>query len=695
MSDDDMSDKDMEVENVEEGANVRVVQSSMHASIMQNSLFKVVENKKESENNSGDEDNKEEENKEVPAIEPKIDSPKELVIQTEEVKPEEDKNPKEEIKIEKNESDEKKAEDEKSLGKTQSKAVKSVISAHLQEIFNEKTKKPKSAKLDVEKRFYEYKDKVTKKIEALKEEQKAKEAEICSFKPKTTIKNSEDRKFSHFLHHMETVDKLKKENLDKRVTEKEEAENPDKKSFKPTLSKGTLKIIGKNKSVGDLHEKLYKESTELKKKKEENSQKILDNFCPFKPVVSKKSSDLAREGKISQRLFEEATSLKNAKEKAKSETISDKKPEKLISDHSQSIVREKFLKEVSQFIPAKEGDSEQGLEFKDFLTLLEKLHFIHANADYNKYTEERELSNKAWTSIGGAEDSKLLISAINGLLLSIMNLSKSIPQSKAKPSQEYKILYENRKNKTEEKQPMPVVKSYTFKPSLNSVTEEMAKIIKSKRSAEFNETRPEKVLEMIEKSAKEKLEKRRNNEQSELPTDCTFKPKTKRGPRMDGEVFTENASLASDYLKLSSERKEHRTELLYNFSKLEQERKERLARTVEDIDIEQNMAECTFTPCLEKGRKKWEIPEPKMSTGDFDVSQSNKPLRTYNDSKQRNDWKKSIVNSEKVHENQMDEEEAIKNQRIESARKLMKMDTLRSYCPDDHDTNQEILAINE
>ena len=46
MSDkDSMSGSDMELDDITEGAEIRVVQSSIHASILQQSLFKVIENK--------------------------------------------------------------------------------------------------------------------------------------------------------------------------------------------------------------------------------------------------------------------------------------------------------------------------------------------------------------------------------------------------------------------------------------------------------------------------------------------------------------------------------------------------------------------------------------------------------------------------------------------------------------------------
>lgn len=680
---DSMSGSDMEVENVEEGANIRVVQSSMHASVIQNSVHNA-DAKKEKEKEKDSEEHKQEEIKE-----PEKGKSEEVVNEPKEESKFEDNPPESPIKspiedpiespiekpiekpIELAKSSPKVITDSKTPPKEpkfKSPLLKKTTFSHLEEIFTEK-KTAKSSNLNVEKRFYEYKEKVNKKIELLKEEQKNKELEICSFQPKTTLKKVEDRTFSHFLHHMQTTEKQKKDNLDKKKIEKEEAENPNKNSFKATLSKGTLKIAGKNRSVGDLHDKLYKESAELKKKKESDSQAILNKICSFRPIVSQKSSELKREGKVSQRLFEEANNKKKAanERKAEFDEMIDKKPEKLISDESQNIIREKFLKEISMFI------SEEELEFKDFVVLLEKIHFLHSDLQYAKYEEERQLSEKAWTSIGGTPDSKLPIDPIRSLLLSIMSLNK---ESQKKVQSDYKTFYENRKNKPKNNKKSSNIAKPTFKPSLNSVTEEIAKAIKAKRSSEFNETKPEKVLEMIEKAANLKLEELRKKKQNEMPSECTFQPTTKRGPRFPEESYTEIGSLASNYIKLSAEKREHRADLLYNFSKIEQEKKEKQARTIEDIEIEQNMSECTFTPCLDKKRKIWQTSESnsltwkrnqgKISSGRFE-----------------NDLKKLNI----YQGNNLDE---VINKEPEVVRRLMKMDTLRSYCAN-LEEDQEII----
>ena len=160
-----------------------------------------------------------------------------------------------------------------------------------------------------------------------------------------------------------------------------------------------------------------------------------------------------------------------------------------------------------------------------------------------------------------------------------------------------------------------------------------------------------------------------------MPNECTFKPKTKRGPKPTDELFSETASLASDYLKLISDKTQHRTEALYNFYKLEQEKKEKNMRTVDDIDIEKNMSECTFTPCLEKRRE-------YKNSSNLDQKNSlkiEKPQNSKNFNKNRNnnDPKEKKIVSEHFDTSQ--------SYITDSMRELFRLDTLKSYKQDPED----------
>ena len=67
----------------------------------------------------------------------------------------------------------------------------------------------------------------------------------------------------------------------------------------------------------------------------------------------------------------------------------------MISDNSENIIREKFLKEITETFPVHESEGEKMIEYKDFLHTLEKIRFINSKLEYPKYNEERDIGQKA------------------------------------------------------------------------------------------------------------------------------------------------------------------------------------------------------------------------------------------------------------------------------------------------------------
>lgn len=87
---------------------------------------------------------------------------------------------------------------------------------------------------------------------------------------------------------------------------------------------------------------------------------------------------------------------------------------------------------------------------------------------------------------------------------------------------------------------------------------------------------------------------------------CTFKPQINK--KMVKSSSQGNSKIVDQYKKLSSEKT--RFEALYSLAKLERSEKERVAKSKEELDIELNMKECTFTPKFET-HKNQEIEEVK------------------------------------------------------------------------------------
>ena len=112
----------------------------------------------------------------------------------------------------------------------------------------------------------------------------------------------------------------------------------------------------------------------------------------------------------------------------------------------------------------------------------------------------------------------------------------------------------------------------------------------------YSTARPEKVLLMIDKEAKKKIDEKRKKVENDEVNKCSFCPKVRRGPKFEDGILTDSQSLVNDYFRILEDSEHHRCDVLFSFSKVEQEKKEKMMRSVEEADIERNMSECTFTP---------------------------------------------------------------------------------------------------
>ncbi|OMJ82928.1 hypothetical protein SteCoe_16261 [Stentor coeruleus] len=598
MSDNDsssLSGSDMETDDVTEGANIRVVQSSMHASIMQNSLFKVVENKKESEKDSESEDEKVQE----PSI---VNDNTEFKEETKSIEPEksesieihEDK-PQPSEPIEKNEPN-KVIEIIEKIPEKSPPPKEKKYSKTVQAILAE-PKPKKIIKIDVEKRFYDYQSRVNKKVTEMQEEKMSKELEGCTFAPKINRK-TEKRDFDQFIKHIENYSKAKTEKLERIKKDKLESELPTKGSFKPTLSEKTIKLTKKNKSPEPIHERLYKESEVLKKKHEELSKLILEQHCSFKPKLNEQSENLKREGLTTQRLYEKS------KEKPKEyEFFYNMNKEKHVNEVSESMIVDKFNKEVEEAFPNKAEEEAPMLNYVEFVEIIRKLGFLKQDNNGKGSEKDQKLCEKAFKSLGEGECVSVSIEKAKNFIYAIVNLDPNPSRLSKKQHLEYFDFYKTRQNipKTKKTRAQTPV-GFLFRPVLDENSEKIAAGVMQKRTFNLGNAKIENILLHEYKKAIEKLEnmkKDREQEQLDCP-ECTFHPKTYRGPKILNEEFKDNFSLISDYMKLCGEKSGTRNEMLYWFSKVENEKKERLTRTVDDMEYEKNMGECSFNPSLDK-----------------------------------------------------------------------------------------------
>ena len=604
MSDKESSSSDMECDDVTEGATVRVVQSSMHASIQQNSLFRVAENKKESDEEDQAKDppiaepikpEQEEEKKEEPVIPPPADPLPEAPKAEEKIEVPHQEPPAAptEVKVE--------TKPQESPEKPEPKAPKQYSKAVMKILSDPKPKK--FEKFDVEKRFYTYQEKINKKIQDLQEAKDKEVLEVCTFTP-AIKKKSEKRAFDQFLRHVNNFEKNKKDKIQRSRQEQEDL-IPNESSFKPTLSERTIKLTKSLKPKTSIHKRLYKEFAVLKTKQEQLAKDVLAESCTFRPKVE--STGAKREGDTRIRLYELSKEKKNNGD----EVVA--KP-KLIDASSENIIQEKYLKKIDEVLPlslsrdsmkSPDGSQKPSEESKtdiiklsqvEFINLLVKLKFVHEQADPTSYTSEYELASKAWTWLGGDKGSTIDLEKIKSFILDILTLNHSIKSHKIHV--EFLKFYHNH----QEPSPRGDSSQFTpsFKPEIDHKSQKLAAIVNETRASNMGNKKIEHVLYNLHQEKLKKLEQRRKTLEMIISPECTFQPQTIRGPKINEEEFKDSASLSSDYLRMLAENKMTRNEVLYNFNKVKVERKEKIQRTSEDWEFERNMGECSFVPDLDK-----------------------------------------------------------------------------------------------
>mmetsp|Transcript_12550 Transcript_12550/g.12620 ORF Transcript_12550/g.12620 Transcript_12550/m.12620 type:complete len:322 (-) Transcript_12550:25-990(-) len=166
------------------------------------------------------------------------------------------------------------------------------------------------------------------------------------------------------------------------------------------------------------------------------------------------------------------------------------------------------------------------------------------------------------------------------------------------------MFYENRTNQTHHSNINPTYKNkveYSFRPQINKDSSKMADGVKLRRTESLGSKKCHEDLLISEKQKiDEKINKLKKVYEQENRKECTFKPSINKKPVYKMAEKNPKDTLAEEYKKISEDPSVHRSVALYNLSEVERKRKEKLARTAEELEIEKAQAECTFTPNLEK-----------------------------------------------------------------------------------------------
>lgn len=497
---------------------------------------------------------------------------------------------------------------------------------------------PKGRKVNVEERFYQYKDKVNQKVKQLRSEYEKKELETCTFKPSVNP-NQYKRTVDEFISSMEEYNKAKAEKIKnlKEMYEKEKGEN--KAPYKPSICKRSEELLNKKKveRSGPIHENLYKGYKKAFNKQLDGVTKdeshslnasISDNeSLNFVPKVNKRSKQIKRSESIDKILYEDALRRRN-----KSVDMTDSRI-KLISDRSEKVLVKKFKEEFNETWKSLDPDGSNKLNYTKLSEILKQLAFIKKDS-----SQERMLLLKMWKIVGGEEKNYITKEDLYTFLQAILSFpttSRPLDESMNSVSSQYgtfqdgafyvndtqgkkihrtfELWYENRlsvTNKSYLNRSFKHNEDFSFHPQLNKSSSKLASDYRKKRSDSAGPHN--QYIEYLINEKKKTLEKneklKREKEEQEYES-CTFRPKTTSIPSTSraGSTTRSNKreSLSEEYLKTVSDpsAKIHRTDVLYQFSKVAQDKKTKRIRNPEDVEIEKNKDECTFAPDIKASSK--------------------------------------------------------------------------------------------
>ncbi|CAG9311928.1 unnamed protein product [Blepharisma stoltei] len=462
------------------------------------------------------------------------------------------------------------------------------------------TQKPKGKPIDVE-RLYRFQAKTQAKIKELAGAQVKKDMEQCTFKP--NIKTSrEKRTAEEFINDMERMEKTRQNAIENLRNENLKAYGRGGLKPKPTICKKSKIMVkqhqnGKNKVP--VHEKLWKDHT--KKDREQllsPIKSVKEDRRSFTPSINQKSLRLERSESIDNRLYNDALRRKRAaSESPVTESVF---RGRLITENSEKVLAKKF--EIDFSSKLKELNIEDAINYTKFVTLLKAMSFIIGTDN----DEERNTIIEIWKLLKPIENYVSIENVLN-IFKGIMNYPLSEGNEELLVfdrdflHKTFFSLSENRTNAVSFSNKNPrfkdKIKQYSFRPSLNKTSSLLAGRSRNNRSFLSGQKSNVDFLVTEQQVLQEKWEEMKKLKEKEDAKKYTFKPTINKKKPAAPSTPKNKDMLAAQYKQLSSEK--DRFEALYSLAKVEKSKKEKIAKSKEDIEIEENMKECTFTPKLE------------------------------------------------------------------------------------------------
>lgn len=490
-------------------------------------------------------------------------------------------------------------------------------------------------------RFDKYRRGVEEKLAKLKEDLASRELEQCTFEPVILNKRkpgevprSSETYFQHQMQHKKLVS-AKIQTLREQV---EAAATP--RSFTPTLCAQSIRLLASRPQDSQpRHEQLYQQHRKHLQGRIPCSEASLDvsqlsdcsqsSVLTYSPAISKSSQRLVRDKPVEVYLMEDAA----RRQRAKSALPAPQAPVSLITPASQALLMKRFQQEF-QSVWTEISGTEQ-MNYSQVAKLLQALRFIENKSTAENYHAERVLLSSIWPLLGLESESSASKQNLDTLLCAVMGFSQTETPPKQTDEEEeltdkeldkaptfgrveegvfvlgpgdtrrihrfYRAWYNHRTARSHMSPACNRSVEYSHQPSLSKGSQRLTASHLQTIAAKGYKQHCD-FLADEGRSRVQRLEELAKKFETQSLKECVFKPKTdKKNKRILARMKARDSEgLTQDYYRLlrSSGRRE-KTAVLFDLAPLADQRRQKLARTKTELDLEKSTLECKFEPQTE------------------------------------------------------------------------------------------------
>ena len=501
----------------------------------------------------------------------------------------------------------------------------------------------KNLKRWTEERLLVFNENKRKKAETLKQENKRKEMEECTFAPWIN-----DHSYRWNLE--EFLDDQRKHEEEKEVRRnmrmQDESALEGREIHRPQLCPGSEKLL-ENRANVPIHERLYDISKEWMEKgirqmwdspgmEDHKDSPNWNSEETFKPKILKKSQHLPREKPVDQLLYEDAQKRKGAHKKRVIEVMDELKSQKehKTSHNNIEYLVHKFNREFEPIyesiasVDSDEGEQEeaQKLNYRQLSELLYSMGYL--SGSQSSEAEEWSLLSAMWSSLDGEENEGIDKEVIRAFLIAVEGVkitdgvktsgAEEFGETKdgdfypdcAKISWYFKLFYLNRiryiglwEQPWTEGAKVNAEEDCTFKPKISSATEEYAQKYRQ-RIADAYDGGKITVLDILTATTNKEqwIEETKKELEANEDKNCTFKPWTNN--------YVSNRAADDESHQIITPSTGDKCEDLYQLSIIK--KKNKMDKTTDEVEFEKGQDELTFQPNLNKknpwtAKKKYKV----------------------------------------------------------------------------------------